>query len=67
MSLKVKLIFLKIQNWLLAFVFLFTYFKMQGFWTNIGLLRVFLFEKHINHRLFSCFIVFHSKEFSNCF
>ena len=37
----------------LCFVFLFTYFKMQCFLTDISLLMVSLFEKQIN-RLFSC-------------
>ena len=38
----------------LTFDFLFTYFYMQGFLTDVTLVRVFLFEKQINHGLFSC-------------
>ena len=42
-------LFFKIQNWLLAFVFLFTNSKIQGFLTDINLLIISLLEKHINH------------------
>ena len=39
----------------LSFVFLFIYFKMQDFLTDISSLIVFLFAKQTN-RLFSCFL-----------
>ena len=45
---------------------LFTYFKKQGFLTDISLLIIYLFEKH--KQIIQLFpIVFHHKKLNNCF
>ena len=54
------------KNLQISFCLSFTYFKMQGFLTEISLLIVSLFDKY--KQIIQLFdIAFHSKELNNCF
>ena len=54
------------KNLQISFCLSFTYFKMQGFLTEISLFIVSLFEKY--KQIIQLFdIAFHSKELNNCF
>lgn len=40
-----------------TFVFLFTYFPIQSFLTDVTLLTLLMSEQHIDHKLFSCSMI----------